>query len=168
VSTTPKHVLLQIPRDVGVLDTVTKSVAIISVQSLGFFHSRTEKFHVRPGVTEFLFGLQREYNLAIVSHDVGRTIATGLFGVYNVLFVSEGDDLHDHLCEYQLDSTNAFIVDTSDHSDMYDIGTITVSRYSKTNNKDVELDVSSNIFRFILSISDKVNIGIHINSFNEN
>lgn len=148
------------------MDTSTKPVAIVSVQSVGFFHERTEKFHARPGVVEFLFGLQRKYNLAIVSHVVGSTMDTGLFGVHNVLFVSEGDDLQDHVRENALDSTNAFILDTIDHSDKYDIGSIIVSRYSKTNNKDVELDVSSDMFRFILSISDKVNIGIHVDQFN--
>ena len=110
MSTTPKHVLLQMPTDVGVLDSRTKPVCIVSVQSLGFFHERTEKFHARPGAVEFLFGLHRKYNLGVVSHEVGRTIDTDLFGVHNVLFVSEEDDLHEHLCEYSLDSTNAFIL----------------------------------------------------------
>ena len=150
----------------GVVDAVTKPVAIISLQALGFFHERTDKFHRRPGVVEFLFGLQRKYNLAIVSREVDRIMDAGLFGIHNVLFVSEGDDLQDHLLENALDNTNAFILDTLDHSDRCEIKTIVVSRYFKTNNKDTELDISSDLFQFILSIADKVNVGIHVNGFN--
>ena len=41
-----------------------------------------------------------------------------------------------------------------------------VNYHNKKNSKDIELQVSSNICKFITSMSDKTNIGISIREYN--
>ena len=72
----------------------------------------------------------------------------------------------------QLDSTNSFILEVCEsntaEANNVSITKIYASRYIKKNIRDVELEVSSTICRFITSIGDKTNVGMHINEYNSN
>ena len=130
-------------------------------------HSLTEKFISRPHAAEFILQLSRHYSLATVANSRGATNKTGLFGAHTLLFAFEEDNFHQYLLDRQLDETNSFILDVIDNRDHENISLeiLCISTYSKKNNKDVELKVSSEICTFITSISDRSNIGIGIKQY---
>ena len=165
---------LQVPTDVSFAKSRihNRPTIILAVEVFGFLHVNTEKFIVRPSAPEFLLQVSRHYNIATVSRVRGSTNKTGLFGMYPLLFTCEEGNLPRYLADHQLDSSNAFILDVcaSDNTDYNNVSItkIYTSRYIKKNIRDVELGVSSTICKFITSIVDRSNLGIHINEFNSN
>ena len=169
VSSTPTNVLLQLPTDPGIItdqDRRKRVTAVVSMQILGFVHEHTDKFRVRPNAIEFLFELGRKYNLAIMSNTFGLIIQCGLFGVHELLFAAEDDDVDIYLSRHDLDRSNALILDVETLVNTPNIEIIRVNPYVKTNNKDIDLDIKSDLCQFVLSIHDKTNIGIHVSELN--
>jgi hypothetical protein len=169
VSSTPTNVLLQLPTDPGIIaaeDRRKRGTAVVGMQILGFVHEQTDKFRVRPNAIEFLFALSRKYNLAIMSNTFGLIMKCGLFGVHELLFAAEDADVDPYLSRHDLDSSTAFILDVETLTNTPNIETIRVNPYVKTNNKDIDLDIKSDLCQFVLSIHDKTNIGIHVAEFN--
>ena len=170
MSSSPRHALLQIPKDVGFTSRdPVKKVVLLCVHVFGFVHPRTHKFILRPHAREFILQISRHYQLAAVSSSRGLALRSGLFSAHPLLFmVEEENELESYLLKYHLDRTNSFILDISRNTDMGSdsIQGMFVSPYSRQNSKDIELDISSDVCKCIMSIVNKADIGIHINEFN--
>ena len=125
VKSSPRHAVLQVPSDVGFVDSdddCHKPTAILDVNVFGFLDPITNKFSVRPHSREFIMQLSRRYQLAVVSPCRGMTIQTGLFGLHYLLFVVEEGNLSQMITKHQLDGTNAVLVSTEAILSRYDMG----------------------------------------------
>ena len=165
-SSSLRNVMLEIPTDIGFLSAPddTRPVAIIAIDVLGFVHTKTHKFIPRPHAIEFILEISRVYRLSIASNRRGASLTSRLFGVFDLLFVAEEDDLEDYISINHLDDTNSFILD-SDNSvrpQSCSLQRIVIPSYVKKNIRDHELDISYTTCVFLKSIHDKTNIGIHI------
>ena len=109
-SSSPRHAILEVPTDIGFVSTPddTRPVAILVIDALGFFHSKTNKFMCRPHAFEFILEISRVYRLATTSNSRGVSLAARLFGVFDLLFVAEENNLGHHVSTNDLDNTNAF------------------------------------------------------------
>ena len=170
VTSSSQHVVLQVPKFVGFMSAqpLTKSVAIINPNVLGFFDKRTLKFRPRPHASDFLLTLSRLYHLAVVSSARGLTIRSGMFGLYYLVFASEEEDLDHHLVKHDLTKSNSFIVDTSDTHENTQLGIINFPEYVRNNSKDISLHPDSPTCVFLVSIAEKSSMDIHVNVWKNN
>ena len=123
---------------------------------------------------EFVHTMSRHFHLATVSQCAGLTLKSKMFGVYPVVFCGE-DGLDEELVDRSwLDFTNCFVVDEFDPELEDDVSIphdmlprrVTVSMYDKVNCRDRDLDPKNELTCFLLSLSDKSNVGIHIDRHN--
>ena len=163
-----KDVQLEVPKDIGYLrpQAIVKPVAILDLCILGFVDASTGKYRVRPHVKSFLLHVSRVYHLATIGNRSGQTIHSGLFSIHYVAFVAEEDDLSHWLETFQLDSTNSFILGPPHTKYGTQLEHIHLSVYNKHNVRDSELDVRSDMCKFLMSLHSKSNIGVCVRSYN--
>lgn len=175
VSASIKHVFVRIPRCLGFMpasckDDLTKPIAIMDVDVFGYFNKETTKFVSRPFAVEFLHIMHRHFHFATMSTRSGMTLSSKLFGPYPLVFVSE-DTVYEQLQDRPwIDDQNSFILgvcdDDDNECDMIP-HRMTVSTYTKQNCNDDVLGPHTDLLKFLLSVSDKSNMGIHIDQYNE-
>ena len=128
------------------------------------------KFVSRPFAVEFLHIMHRHFHFATMSTRSGMTLSSKLFGPYPLVFVSE-DTVYEQLQDRPwIDDQNSFILgvcdDDDNECDMIP-HRMTVSTYTKQNCNDDVLGPHTDLLKFLLSVSDKSNMGIHIDQHNE-